>query len=79
MSLHLVPHMPRLVVMVAKFLMYEEKVSNLIYLFDYLFYVLGTFQPDGCKPSVLLTFPYVIEKRSIFPSYKYNLSLPLAT
>ena len=31
MSFHLVPHLPRLVAMVAKFFIYERKVSNLIY------------------------------------------------
>ena len=47
--------------MVAKFLMCDEKVNNLIY-YSLFIYFLGTLQPDGCKLSVSLTFLYVIEK-----------------
>ena len=40
MSFHLVPHLPRLVAMVAKFFMCERKVSNMIYYFFVILIIL---------------------------------------
>ena len=67
---NLVHLLPRLVVMVATTKFYEGKESNLIYFFFFMLFILflRNVAPDGSKLSVLLTFPYVIEKCAIFPA-----------
>ena len=76
MNFNLVPHLPRLVEMVAKLFMLERKVSNLFHNFFYFnfLFLLTTkvnkakcqksylLQADGCKLFVLLIFH--VQKKS---------------
>ena len=64
MSFQLVPHLPRLVAMVAMYFMCERKECKFIYLFLVILLLFFHFfistsdplQADGCKLSVLLKF-----------------------
>ena len=64
MNFVLVPHLPRLVAMVAKLVLYERKISNFIYYFLVVLFIFisllttmvdkilsDTLQPNGCKLS----------------------------